>query len=61
MQAKIVRWSSNAPNAEVEALLHRPAFDAAAEAPLSRRSRDQRRELALNVPLAVAVNHEDGD
>jgi len=37
------------------------AFDAAAEAPLSRRSRDQRRELALNVPLAVAVNHEDGD
>ena len=31
MQAKIVRWSPAAPHAAVEALLRRPAFDAAAE------------------------------
>ena len=31
MQAKIVRWSPTAPQAAVEALLRRPAFDAAAE------------------------------
>ena len=31
MQAKIVHWSPSASNPEVEALLHRPAFDAAAE------------------------------